>query len=152
MSQPAEEAPVLGLGAEQRQLLIHGLMSLASLVQQRRYALDRDAWSDARNATRSAERIIRLAEPTVRTMSSATRLASPRSAIASIASASCASSSLGNSGTEFWQNAAIGRPPWSSRANGDEWFSPETCGAELLVRLPRWTSRVRIPSPAPESH
>src|SRR5215213_7302512 len=56
MSHAAEEAPVMGLGVEQRQLLVQGLMSLASIVQQRRYALDREAWSDERNATRSAER------------------------------------------------------------------------------------------------
>ena len=70
MSHAAEEAPVMGLGVEQRQLLVQGVMSLASIVQQRRYALDRDAWSDEGNATRSAERTIRVAEPTVRTMSS----------------------------------------------------------------------------------
>ena len=71
MSQAAtDEAPVMGLGVEQRQLLVQGVMSLASMVQQRRYALDRQAWSDERNATRSAERTIQVAEPTVRTMSS----------------------------------------------------------------------------------
>ena len=70
MSHAAEEAPVMGLGVEQRQLLVQGLMSLASIVQQRRYALDRQAWSDERNATRSAERTLRVAEPTVRTMAS----------------------------------------------------------------------------------
>jgi hypothetical protein len=70
MNHAAEEAPVMGLGVEQRQLLVHGVMSLASIVQQRRYALDRQAWSDERNATRSAERTLRVAEPTVRTMSS----------------------------------------------------------------------------------
>ena len=70
MSHPAEQAPVMGLGVEQRQLLVQGVMSLASIVQQRRYALNRQAWSDERNATRSAERTLRVAEPTVRTMSS----------------------------------------------------------------------------------
>ncbi|MCF7547218.1 hypothetical protein [Pseudonocardia sp. WMMC193] len=68
MTELAHEAPTLTWGREQTQAWTQAVLSLGSLLRQRREATGRMAWSDAEDSARQHERVLRAAEPPVRSM------------------------------------------------------------------------------------